>query len=176
MHSICIISGGKGSGKTAFLMEILSLLQVDGFVAKGFVAIHNIESDAYLIKNATTNEEAFIMQRVAGFEKRPHHFKIFPEGVEKGLEWIEEALEQSPDIAVIDEIGGYELRGKFWSEGFTRLVESGIPLIFTAKTKHLDKVIKKWNISATIVFDPDDFGNPRKAYEKLKEWMESTPM
>jgi len=25
-------------------------------------------------------------------------------------------------------------------------------------------------------FDPDDFGNPRKAYEKLKEWMESTPM
>ncbi len=86
-------------------MEILSLLQVDGLVAKGFVAIHNAESDAFLIKNVAANEEAFIMRWVAGFEKRSHHFKIFPEGVEKGLDWIEEALEQSPDIAVFDEIG-----------------------------------------------------------------------
>lgn len=91
MHSISIISGGKGSGKTTFLIDILSLLQMDGLDVGGFVAIHNVESDAYLIKNAATNEETFIMQRVAGFEKRPHHFKIFPKGVEKGLEWIKQA-------------------------------------------------------------------------------------
>ncbi len=112
------------------------------------------------------------MQRVADYEKRPNHFKIFPEGVEKGLTWIEELLEQSPNLAVIDEIGGYELRGMLWSNAFTRLVECDIPLIFTVKTKHLDEVLKKWDIDPSIIFNSDDFGNSKKAFEKVKKWMQ----
>ena len=117
------------------MATVLSLLQLNGFAVHGFVALHHLESDTYLIKNVTTREEFPVMQRVAGFEKRPDHFRFFPEGVEKGLIWIEEMLEQSPDIAVIDEIGGYELQGRLWSDGFTRLIESDTPLIFTVKTK-----------------------------------------
>lgn len=175
LNAIIIISGDKGSGKSTFLIEILSLLQTEGFAVKGFVALKNYECDSYTIKNVATHEEALLLQRVSGFEKFPDHFKIFPEGVEKGLDWIEEILEQSPGIAVIDEIGGYELQGMLWSNGFTRLVESGIPLIFTVKTKHLNKVVRKWNISGPIIFDAHDFGNPRTAFEKVKEWIESTP-
>lgn len=172
MKSIFIISGDKGSGKSTFLLNILFLLKTDGFLVEGFIAVHNIDSDSYLIKNVATNEESLIMQRVAGFEKRPDHFKIFTKGVEKGLIWIEEVLEQSPDIAVIDEIGGYELQGRLWSDGFTRLAESCVPLILTVKTKHLHEVVKKWNVNAAIIFYPDDFGNPKKAFEKVKRWMQ----
>lgn len=169
IKKVVIISGDKGSGKTTFLVDILSLLQMDGFVVDGFVAIHTIEPDSYLIKNAATREESLIMQRVASYKRRPDHFKIFQEGVEKGLLWIEEILEQSPDIAAIDEIGGYELQGKLWSDGFTRLVESDIPLIFTVKTKYIDEVVKKWNIDPSIIFGSDDFSNSNKAVEKVKE-------
>ena len=169
-----IISGDKGSGKSTFLIDIVYLVQSEGFKVNGFVALHNIESDAYLIKNVATNEEALIMQRVAGYEKRPDHFKISPEGVEKGLTWIEEVLEQSPDIAVIDEIGGYELQGRLWSDGFTKLVESDISLIFTVKAKHLDEVVKKWNIDNAIIFDSVDFNDPKKVVEIVKEWTELT--
>ncbi|MBF6598200.1 MAG: DUF2478 domain-containing protein [Fermentimonas sp.] len=171
MKTIIIISGDKGSGKSTFLLEVLSLLRNDGVVVKGFVAIHEFETDSYLIKNEATNEEALILQRVGGYEKRPYHFYIFEEGVEKGLSWIEEILEQPPNIAVIDEIGGYELQGNIWCNCFTRLVESDIPLIFTVNTKHLEQVIKKWNIEASIILDSDDFDDPNKAFEKIKEWI-----
>lgn len=171
LKTIIIISGDKGSGKSTFLLEVLSLLRNDGVVVKGFVAIHEFETDSYLIKNEATNEEALILQRVGGYEKRPYHFHIFEEGVEKGLSWIEEILEQPPNIAVIDEIGGYELQGNIWCNCFTRLVESDIPLIFTVSTKHLEQVIKKWNIEASIILDSDDFDDPNKAFEKIKEWI-----
>ncbi len=174
MKPIFIISGDKGSGKSTFLVEILYLLQRDGFVVRGFVALHNFESDSYLIKNVTTKEEALILQRISDYEKRPDHFKIFSEGVEKGLTWIEELLEQSPNLAVIDEIGGYEMRGTLWSNGFAGLVESDIPLIFTVKSKHFSEVVKKWNISATAIFDSNDFDDSHGAFEKVKEWLQST--
>ena len=143
-------------------------------MVKGFAAVHEFETDSYLINNVSTNEEALILRRVGGYEKRPYHFKIFEEGVEKGSDWIEDILEQSPSIAVIDEIGGYELNGKLWSDSFTRLVDSDIPIIFTVSTKHLEQVIKKWNIDASIIFDSDDFGDPNKAFEKVKKWIQLT--
>lgn len=142
---------------------------MNGLAVSGFVALHHLESDTYLIKNVTTHEEQPVMQRVDGFEKRPDHFRFFQEGVEKGLIWIKEIFKQSPDLAVIDEIGGYELQGKLWSDGFTELVKSEIPLIFTVKTKHLGEVIKKWNIGTAFIFEPADFGNPEKVFEKIKE-------
>ena len=174
LKTIIVISGDKGSGKSTFLLEVLSLLRNDGVVVKGFAAIHEFETDSYLIKNVATNEEALILRRVGGYEKRPYHFHIFEEGVEKGSDWIEDILEKSPDIAVIDEIGGYELDGKLWSNGFTRLVESDIPIIFTVSTKHLEQVIKKWDIDASIIFNSDDFSDPIKAFEKVKEWIQHT--
>ncbi len=174
LKTIIIISGYKGSGKSTFLLDVLSLLKNEGVVVKGFVALHEFETDSYLIKNVVTNEEVLILQRVGGYEKRPFHFKIFDEGIEKGYGWIEDILEKSPNIAVIDEIGGYELDGKLWSNGFTKLVESDIPIIFTVSTKHLGQVIKKWDIDASIIFDSDDFGDPNKAFDKVKKWIQPT--
>lgn len=173
MKSIIIISGEKGSGKTTFLIDVLNLLQMDGFVLGGFVSLHRLESDTYLIRNITTLEESLLLQRVASFDKRPNHFKFFPEGVEIGGFWIEEILKQNPDIAIVDEIGGFELSGKLWSNGFTAIVNSTTPLIFTVKTKYLDEVMKKWNINPALIFDSADFGNPQKAFEKIKELFRS---
>lgn len=168
LKSIFIICGDKGSGKSTFLKDILSHLRTDGFVFNGFVALHHLESDSYVIKNLITNEESLIMQRSAGFEKRPNHFKIFPDGVENGNIWIDGIIKQSPNIAVIDEIGGFELQGKLWHDGLTRILESDISLIFTVKTKHLDEVIKKWKIHNAVVFNTADSVDSKMAYEKVK--------
>ena len=169
MKSIFIISGEKGSGKTTFLMNILSLLKTDGFVVGGFLAVHGLQSDTYFIRNVETNEESLLMQRVASFEKRPNHFKLFPEGVKVGRFWMKEILNKCPDFAVVDEIGGFELAGELWSNGFTALVESSNPLIFTVKTKHINEVVEKWNINPALIFDSADFGNSQIAFEKIKE-------
>lgn len=171
MKSIFIISGEKGSGKTTFLIDILNLLQINGFTVDGFVAFHDLQSDCYQIKNIKTNEESPLMQRVGTYDHRPNHFKFFPEGVELGNNCIKELLVQPPNIAIVDEIGGYELAGKLWNNSFTRLVESSIPLLFTTKSRLLKGVVEKWRFKPTIIFHSADFGNPQKAFEHIKSFL-----
>ena len=168
MKSIFIVSGEKESGKTTFLLNLLSLLQRNGFLAAGFVALHDVESDCYQIKDIKTNVTTPLMQRVATFEERPHHFKFFPQGVKLGNDCIRKLMVHPPHIAVIDEIGGYELRGKLWSNSFTQLVESSIPLIFTVKDRLLDKVVAKWGIEPSHIFNSADFCDADKAFKLIK--------
>ena len=168
MKSIFVVSGEKESGKTTFLINILSLLQINGFVVGGFVALHDFESDYYQIKDLKTNKVSPLMERVASFEERPRHFKFFPEGVEMGNDCIKDLLVHPPDIAIVDEIGGYELRGKLWSSSFTQLVESSVPLIFSVKDRLLDKVVGKWSIEPSHIFVSADFNDPDEAYERIK--------
>lgn len=168
MKSIYIIAGEKKSGKTTFLINVLNLLQMNGFSVGGFVALHDLQSDSYQIRNIATNEESLLMQRVASFDVRPNHFKLFSEGVELGNDCINNLLVYLPDIAIVDEIGGYELSGKLWSSAFTQLVASSIPIIFTTKTKLLDRVMEKWKIEPTHIFRSVDFDNPQKAFERIK--------
>ena len=144
---------------------------MNGFVVGGFVALHEIESDCYQIKDIKTNEKTPLMQRVATFDQRPNHFKLFPEGVELGNNCIKELLAHPPDIAFMDEIGGYELRGKLWSNSFTQLVESSVPLVFSVKERLLDKVVSKWNIEPTLTFTPADFCDSDKAFERIKRFL-----
>lgn len=111
------------------------------------------------------------MQRIATFEQRPHQFKFFTEGVAFGNNCFKELLAQPPDIAIVDEIGGYELAGELWSSSFTQLLESSIPLIFTTKEKQLEAVMRKWSIKPTLVFHADDFGDPQKAVEDMNRFL-----
>ncbi|MGV8964003.1 MAG: nucleoside-triphosphatase [Candidatus Saccharimonadaceae bacterium] len=171
MKSIFIISGEKGSGKTTFLIDVLALLKKNGFVVGGFVVLHELQSDCYQIKNINTNEEFLLMQRVATFDKRPNHFKFFPKGVEMGNNCIKELLTQPLDIAIVDEIGGYELAGELWCNSFTQLVESSVSLIFTTKEKLLEGVVEKWKIKPTLIFHSADFGDPLIAFQRIKRFL-----
>lgn len=157
MKPIFIISGDKGSGKTSFLLNLIYLLRSKGFIVYGFVSLHDIYKDVYILNNIDTNEELLLMQRVGDFTQRPKHFVIIEDSVRKGNEWINAVLDQHPDLAVIDEIGGFELSDRLWNEGFTKLLESSIPIIFTTKSKHLEQVKDKWNIDPTLIFTFGDF-------------------
>ena len=171
MKPIFIIAGEKGSGKTTFITNISDLLQKNGFVVAGFVATHDIKSDSYQITDIQTNEKSPLIERIATFDQRPNHFKFFSEGVKMGNDCIKELLVHLPDIAVVDEIGGYELREQLWSNSFTQLVESTIPLIFTVKERLLDQVLAKWEIEPTHIFSSADFGNSNEAFERIKGFL-----
>ena len=146
----------------------MSELHSNGFVVGGFVALHKIESDSYQIKDSRTQKQSPLMQRIATYDERPNHFKFFAKGVGMGNNCIQELLIHHPDIAVIDEIGGYELRGKLWSDSFTQLVATSFPLIFTVKERLLDKVVEKWNIEPTLIFSPLSFNNVDETVEQMK--------
>ncbi len=166
--SIFIVAGEKQSGKTSFLLQLLLLLANNDLTANGFVSHRQPVDDSYTIQNIQTREEIKLMQRVGTFEQRPDHFELYPEGVKTGLQWIEQLLENPPRLAVIDEIGIYELSGKLWSEGFTRLVNAPFSLIFTTKSKHVKAIVERWNIEPAAVFYPNDFSHPEKAFNQIK--------
>ncbi len=165
---IFIIAGEKQSGKTTFLRQLLREIAKKGIITGGFVSMHQQDEDSYAIRNIQTGEEVSLMQRVASFQRRPYHFKIHPAGVEAGRRWIAQLLQQPVHMAVIDEIGGYELAGELWCEGFTGLINSPIPVLFTIKTKHVKAIVKKWNIEPVFIFYPDDFINPKKACKRIE--------
>ncbi len=165
--SIFIIAGEINKGKTTFMLQLLNEFASKGMTTGGFVSMHDEANDSYAIHNVQTGEEVLLMERVATFQQRPFHFKIHLLGVEAGGRWIGQLLQQPLDIAVIDEIGGYELAGELWYEGFTSLINSTIPLLFTTKTKHLKAIVEKWKIEPAAIFYPGDFLNPQKALKQI---------
>lgn len=171
MNPIFIISGHKSSGKTTFLLNVMTLLKSEGYTVGGFVALHNFDADNYLIKEINTNKQILLMQRIAHFEQRPHHFELFRKGVDFGNNCIKDLLIDPPNIAALDEIGRYELFGELWSSGFTKLIESHIPLIFTTKEKYIEEVVKRWKIDPTLVFYPSDFDKPQEVTERIKRFL-----
>jgi len=173
--SIFIIAGDKQSGKTSFLLQLLRMLNSTGLTTSGFVSLHQPADDSYTIQNIQTRQEVRLMRRIAGFNKRPHHFELFPEGIKTGRHWIQQITDYPPDIALIDEIGSYELSGELWAEGFTRLVNAPFPLILTTKKKHVEAIMERWNIEPAAIFYPDDYTQPEKAFNQIKNLLQALP-
>lgn len=171
---VFIIAGEKKSGKTSFLLHLLHMFSDANLLAAGFVSLHRFADDSYAIRNIQTGEEVRLMQRIATFENRPHHFTIYPEGEKAGLQWIQMLVNNPPQLAVIDEIGSYELLGKLWWEGFSELVNAPVSLIFTTKTKHVKAIMERWNIEPSAIFYPEDFNHPEKAFNHMKSIMQAS--
>ena len=172
---IFIIAGDKQSGKTSFLRQLMRMLDNSGLTMAGFVSLHQPADDSYTLQNIQTHEEVRLMQRLAGFNERSHHFELFPEGIKTGRHWIQQILDQPPNIALIDEIGSYELSGELWAEGFTRLVNAPFPLILTTKSKHVEAIIERWSIEPASIFYRNDFAYPEKAVDKIKKLLQTSP-
>ena len=167
MKPVFIITGEKSSGKTTFLLDLSKMLQQKGYEVGGFVARHDLITDSYILCNLQTNHEVLLMQQIAPFHQSRYHFELFPDGVEAGKNWINAILQKPLQLVVIDEIGRYELAGELWYEGFTNLINSSIPVLFTAKTKHLKIIVEKWKIEPVAIFHPPDFINTKKAFAQI---------
>ena len=167
MKPVFIITGGKSSGKTTFLLDLSKMLQQKGYEVGGFVARHDLITDSYTLRNLQTNQEVLLMQRTASFHQSPYYFELFPDGVEAGRNWINAILQKPSQLVVIDEVGRYELAGELWYEGFSNLINSSIPVLFTTPTKHLKVIVEKWNIEPAAIFHPPDFINTEKVFAQI---------
>lgn len=175
MNSVFIITGEKKSGKTLFLRNLISSLQQNGLSIGGFFALHNEDTDSYSIKNIQTSEEVLLMKRRFPPQPRPEHFQILQEGLMAGSNWLNQCLNTPPMLIAMDEIGYYELEGMVWYKLFTSLVNSPIPLIFTANINNLSAIIDKWNLCPNSIFYPNDFYNFEHAARLITSAISNTP-
>src|SRR6056297_931633 len=108
-HLIFIIAGPKGSGKTTFQHQVTANLIQTGIKIKGFLAIHDFQADSYSIFNIETHQKLPLAQRIDECKYSKNPFRFNRSTIEQGQEWINDIINHPPDLAVIDEIGIYEL-------------------------------------------------------------------
>ena len=173
MQPVFAVSGDKSSGKTTFLQNVVTILQNRGMDVQGFLAFHDMKHDFYHLQNIQSQEILPFMKRRFPPQPWPDHFEIYDEGISAGNTWINHALIHHPALFVMDEIGAFELYGKIWYDGFSKLIEAGIPLLFSTHTRFLSAVNAKWNITPPAIVTAPDTKNAEKFSKRLEETLKN---
>jgi nucleoside-triphosphatase THEP1 len=164
---VTIIIGDREEGKTSFLRKYVNDLISDGKRVSGFLAvgIHGPDGQriGFNIKNVETGEEiGFCMNDGEPGWEKIGRFRINPDGLAKGYEWMSAENIQNSDILVVDELGPLEMAGKGWSDLIGHILhENPKPMIWTVRRNLAEKIAVKWNIGRVSFVDIADGGNAR---------------
>ncbi|OFY56650.1 MAG: hypothetical protein A2X22_12225 [Bacteroidetes bacterium GWF2_49_14] len=149
---IILITGDRGEGKTGLLRNKMEELKREGRALCGFIAegIHDAsgERTGYGIININTGERiGFCHMEGPDHWERVGRFRVNPDGLAKGYEWMSPENVRKADLIVIDELGPLELAGKGWSPLIDRILrDDPKPMIWTVRTQLAAKIAHKWNV------------------------------
>ncbi len=167
---IFFISGEVGQGKTTLLKKILSRLNenhfgINGFTAEGYW--NNGFRAGFDLKNVRTGETViFCRENHADGYFRLGRFYFNPDAVEAGTQWLFDTL-QPLGIAVIDEIGRFEIEGHLWSPALSRLLQQDNLIILVVRKKFIQSIINKWHLKNVSIIEVGNT-NPDEAYRIIE--------
>jgi nucleoside-triphosphatase THEP1 len=170
LPDICLITGDRGEGKTTFLIKMVDDLIAEGKKVSGFFAIGIHDPDGarsgFNIRNIETGEEAeFCVTNGNPDWEKIGRFRINPDGLAKGYEWMSPERIRQSDVLVIDELGPLEMSGRGWSNLIGRILEDNPKqMIWTVRRSLAAKIAVKWNVGEVKVIE----GSRRKAQVRLK--------
>lgn len=157
---VFIITGQQGEGKTTKLMEVVEKLKqqqlnICGFVAPGYwegdlragFDIVDVNSGMKMILCQNEPNENFL---------KVGRFYFNPEAIKFGESLLQPESKNLDSLAIIDEIGIFELKGKLWANPFIKLLEtSQNKILITTRDKFLDGIIENFKLTNIHVFDLD---------------------
>lgn len=159
LPDIYLVIGDREEGKTTFLLKMVNDLIAEGKKVSGFLAIGIHDPDGvrrgFTIRNIETGEEA----EFCVTDGNPHwekigKFRINPDGLAKGYEWMASERIRHSDILVIDELGPLEMAGKGWSDLIGRILqEDPKTMIWTVRRNLAAKIAVKWNVGTVTFID-----------------------
>lgn len=162
LPDIYLVIGDREEGKTAFLRKMVDDLMAEGKKVSGFLAIGMHDPDGvrsgFTIRNIETGEEAeFCVTDGNPHWEKVGRFRINPDGLAKGYEWMASERIRHSDILVIDELGPLEMAGKGWSDLIGRILqEDPKTMIWTVRRNLAAKIAVKWNVGEVKVIDIAD--------------------
>ena len=166
---IFILTGGTGSGKTTFLLQMLAFLRRHDLFITGFAAVSDPgdgPSAAYDIMDLSSGKTLPLAARKSTRGWRPHgSFYFNPEGLQMGERILENALIRGADLMVVDEIGPFELEGKIWAKSLSSILHSrSCPVLLVVREKLVQQVIRHWHLEDARVVNirekkPDQAAN-----------------
>jgi nucleoside-triphosphatase len=155
---IFIISGEINSGKSTFLGGVVIALQLQRTVVGGFIADKHFRGNgdfSYVIRDVQTGRSMPLASKESteGWVKTGN-FYFNPQAVAFGNELLAPSQHKDSSLIIIDEIGPFELEGKMWADGVSRLMTTTrLPMIWVVRSGLVDQVISKWNISKPVIMD-----------------------
>lgn len=138
MKSCEIISGGKGSGKTTFLLSLFP-------EAKGFVTIH--KGDEYFLYSLETKKEELLLSRTFPFPHTWNGWRVNEELFQKANATLSQ---YTSGIVVVDEVGMMEVEGRGFSPFLKKAPSLGIDLKLCVRDSFIPMVEKEFLSSTSF--------------------------
>ncbi|MFH0760645.1 MAG: nucleoside-triphosphatase [Bacteroidota bacterium] len=159
LPKVILIMGDRAEGKTTFLRQrvnemISGGMHLSGFIAEGIHSPGGVR-EGYRIVNINTGEAVdFCLNKGPENWEKVGRFRISPDGLAKGMEWLSPDVCRNSDFLVIDELGPLELAGKGWAPLIERILrESPKSMIWTVRRQLAGKIAHKWNIGEVTFID-----------------------
>ncbi|HNS16539.1 MAG TPA: nucleoside-triphosphatase [Bacteroidales bacterium] len=171
---IFLITGKKGEGKTSWVMNLARLLagehiQVGGICSTG--TWKDGERDRFHVRDLENGRTSLLCDRVdEGSDIPYHHFFFKQSGVDFGLEALRKTCHTSPDVLIIDEVGGLELQKGGWATFLETLhdVPAGI-ILLVVRESLADRVRDHWHLTDAKVVRIADITPERFLHLILQE-------
>ncbi len=153
--SVFIIIGSQGAGKTTKVIEVVRYLKKELPDVFGFYAIGEWEDgwrNRFRIVDIQTRIDYPLCNRHQLADAAEGKFIFTSETVKQGEEIIASGMRRKGALAVIDEIGRFELKGKVWYSAFHNLIKKNFPVLITARENQLEVITARFNLDRPLIF------------------------
>lgn len=136
-------------------MEVVRYLKKELPDVFGFYAIGEWENgrrNRFRIVDIQTRIDYPLCNRQQPADAAGGRFIFTSETVKQGEEIIASGMRRKGTLAVIDEIGRFELKGKVWYSAFHNLIKKNFPVLITVRENQLEVIIAKFNLDKPLIF------------------------
>jgi len=155
---VFIITGAVGEGKTTLLQRMMELFRKKNVAAGGIlcprVMDHETTTGYDILDIVSGEREQFLrLEGEAHFQKLGR-YRIFPQGLQLGLNALMPHRHLPHRLVIIDEVGNLELDDQGWAPCIWELMHASRNHLVLAVRKGLTaEVIRKWNFTNSFVYD-----------------------
>lgn len=156
---IFIITGNQGEGKTTKIEEVSTLIKNKGLNIFGFYAPGEWKNglrNRFHLTDVNSGANYLLCYRQEKSVPKNGQFIFIQKTIEKGEQIIEKGLKSGKGIAIIDEIGRFEINGTVWYAIFNRLISNGITVLFTVRQSLVKPVLEKFAIENPFIFNLEE--------------------
>lgn len=156
---VVILSGEIQGGKTGYLRRLLEELKKKDLKMKGFMAVgvHDEKGERYgydLHSVESGESSLYIRKTPAQGWFRHGRFSFSKEGQAFGEKILQDISSENTELAVIDELGPVELKGKGWASEVERLLsQCRCVHLWVVRKTLLKRMIRQWNIGDVLLVD-----------------------
>jgi nucleoside-triphosphatase THEP1 len=156
--AVHLVTGGRGAGKTALLMETASLLRASGIRVAGVCAPgiwRDGRREGFDALDLSSGDRRALCRRgeaAGGVSAGPFHF--LEEGLALGHAALSPERLSGAGVVFVDEVGILEMGGKGWAPDLDALsCDRSRPMVWAVREGLVSEVRRRWGLQDASVWD-----------------------